>query len=186
MADIAVFASGRGSNFQVLHRELKARGHHRVAVLVCDRKAAGAMEYARDQEIDIIYAPYRDRTPEEVEAQIIEELEPYAPKLLVLAGFMRLLTPRIIAEYQDRIINIHPSLLPRHPGIDSIRRSWESSDDYLGISIHYVDEGMDSGALIVQQMFHRSEVSNLEEAETRIHELEHFWYHRTVATLLDK
>jgi phosphoribosylglycinamide formyltransferase-1 len=185
LADIAVFASGRGSNFIALHRELEKTGTHRVAVLICDRKAAAALEYARSNGIDAVYCPYKDRSPDEVERQIIERLRPYRPELLVLAGYMRLLTPRLINEFPDRIINIHPSLLPRHPGVDSIRRSWESGDEYLGITIHFVDEGMDTGKIIVQQAFHRSEAQNLEAAQARIHELEHFWYHRTVAAILD-
>ncbi len=185
VSDIVVFASGRGSNFTAIHRTLKNTPYG-ISALVCDDRQAPVKEYALLNGIPVIDASCKGRAREEVEGEILSKITPLSPRLLVLAGYRRLLTPLLVNSFPSSIINIHPSLLPRHPGMDSIRRSWESEDEYLGISIHYVDEGMDSGEIIVQQAFHRSEVESADEMERRIHALEHFWYPRTIIELLKK
>lgn len=185
MADIAVFASGNGTNFQAIHRDFERDSRHRISMLISDRKNSGALNYAIEKGIPGEFISYKNRPREEAEQEILSHLEQRGIALIVLAGFMRLISPLIINAYPDRIINIHPSLLPRHPGTRGIEQSWGSGDDYLGISIHYVDEGMDTGRIIVQQAFHRSDVNSLTEAENQIHQLEHFWYPRTIRNLLD-
>lgn len=186
MAEIAVFASGTGSNFSTIAEDFATNNEHSICALVCDRKQAPVLQIASQRQIPIIYSSYFKRSRREAEEQIINQLHEYKPKLLVLAGFMRLLSPHFIQSFNGNIINIHPSLLPRHPGADAIHNSWISGDNYLGISIHWVDEGMDTGSIIVQQAFHRSEVENLQQAEARIHELEHFWYPKTIRSILDQ
>lgn len=185
MADIAVFASGTGTNFTAIHRDLTSDSRHRISLLISDRKNSGAMKFASENGIPAEFISYSNRSRQDAEQEILKYLAGSEVRLIVLAGFMKLLSPLIINAYPDRIINIHPSLLPRHPGTRGIEQSWESGDDYLGISIHYVDEGMDTGRIILQQAFHRSEVTSLEEAEKHIHQLEHYWYPRTIRNLLD-
>jgi phosphoribosylglycinamide formyltransferase-1 len=97
---------------------------------------------------------------------------------------MRLLTPRLIDAYASRIINIHPSLLPKYPGAHGIADSYASGDRELGITIHRVDYGLDSGPIILQQSFIRG-AESLEEAEAHIHELEHLHYPQVMIRLLD-
>ncbi len=183
MANLAILASGGGSNFEALTRAL-APTEHQTAGLIYDRKKAGAAVRAAGLGVPSWYIPYSGRSREEAEAAITDRLEKLSPRLIALAGFMRILSPRFVRRWQDRLINIHPSLLPRHPGTDSIRRSYEAGDKRLGITIHRVDEGVDTGPILLQQSFPRREAVSLEEAEKRIHQLEHRWYPEVVLRLL--
>ncbi len=185
MADIAVFASGNGSNFQAIAEHLQG-GPHRVACLVCDRKRAFAFERAHTLGIPSYYVPYVGRTREEAESEMLAILKDHDVSLVVLAGFMRLLTPVLVDAFAGRIVNIHPSLLPKYPGTAAIEESFMSGDQELGITIHYVDHGMDSGPIIAQRSFSRVPGENLDEAETRIHALEHHTYPEVVMNILDE
>lgn len=185
MADIAVFASGNGSNFQAIAERLQ-EGPHRVACLVCDRKGAFAFERARSLDIPSYYVPYPGRRREEVEAEMLGILQDHDIALVVLAGFMRLLTPVLVDAYAGRIVNIHPSLLPKYPGTSAIEESFSSEDEELGITIHYVDHGMDSGPIIARRSLPRVSGESLDQAEARIHALEHLTYPEVVMNILEE
>ena len=105
--------------------------------------------------------------------------------LIALAGFMKLLSPGFIDKYPGKIINIHPSLLPRHPGTDGIRQSYLSGDTELGVTIHRVDYGLDTGPVIMQKSFNRTGEESLSEIETKIHELEYQYYPAVLIDILD-
>ncbi len=184
MANLAVFASGNGSNFQAI-AETVGRTSHSVRCLICDRAGAFALERARALGIPAHVVSYSRRPRTESEEEILHIIEPYAIDLIALAGFMRLLTPRLIDRYPGRIINIHPALLPKYPGTRAIAESYDSQDTDLGITIHRVDYGMDTGPIIVQQSFRRVGGETMEEIEQRIHNLEHATYPRIVTELLD-
>ena len=188
MAKVAIFASGRGSNFIAIHEFLEKSelGQHAICCLASDKPDCPAVAYARSQNIPVLmmdYAKGKDR--ESTETQLLAQLSPYAPDLLVLAGFMRLLSPVLVDAWSGRIINIHPSLLPKYPGVHGIQDSFASGDSWLGISIHYVDHGLDSGPIIIQKSFERSGSESLVEIEERIHRLEHETYPVTVWNLLE-
>ena len=106
--------------------------------------------------------------------------------MIVLAGFMKLLSPEMTKKYDGKIINIHPALLPKYPGTHGIEESFASSDTELGVTVHYVDSGMDTGKVIRQKSFVRSGSESLEEIETRIHDCEHEIYPQVVIELLDR
>lgn len=187
MANYAVFASGRGSNFIAIHDYL-ARVHprHQFLALVSDQPDSGAVAWAREHGLRVILLHYPKGKPRgEVEAELLTTLGEDKPDLLVFAGFMRLVSPVLIDAFPRRIVNIHPALLPRHPGAHAIAESYASGDTELGITIHYVDYGMDTGEVIVQESFSRNGDESLETIEARIHALEHGRYPRTVALLLD-
>ena len=189
MAKVAVFASGTGSNFQAIDRYLKltSTSGHQLCCLVSDKPACGAVSYARANGIPVILMAYAKGKPrEQTEAELVRELQPLHPALLVLAGFMRLLTPVVLDAWPNAIINIHPSLLPRFPGAHGIADSYASPDRQLGITIHYVDSGLDSGEIILQQSFERTGSESLEEIEKHLHELEHSTYPVLVNALLDR
>jgi len=187
LALCAVFASGRGSNFIAIDRYLQEQcPEHRVAWLVSDKADSGAVKYATLHNIPTLVVKYKGRTKDEVENEILAFFGTTKPALIILAGFMRLLGSLLIKTFPSRIINIHPSLLPNHPGLHGIRDSYESNDPLLGISIHYVDEGMDTGLIIIQESFRRTGDETLETIEEHIHALEHGTYPVTVATLLDR
>jgi len=185
MAKIAVLASGSGSNFQAIADKLPAAGHS-VCCLVYDRKDAYARIRAERAEIPAHYVCYAGKKREHAEREIAEIIGTYEPEYIVLAGFMRMLTPWFVTEFSGKIINIHPALLPRHPGTHGIEDSYNSGDSELGITIHYVDEGMDTGPVIHQASFTRNGNETLEQVAERIHQLEHENYPREIIRLLDK
>jgi formyltetrahydrofolate-dependent phosphoribosylglycinamide formyltransferase len=123
---------------------------------------------------------------EAAEAQMTSWLEQAGTDLVVLAGFMRILTPFFVRRWRGKLINIHPSLLPRHPGAHGLEDSYDSGDTELGITVHWVDEGVDTGEVIEQRSFARHAKMTLEEAEFRIHQLEHELYPAVVKRLLDR
>ncbi|NNM67831.1 MAG: phosphoribosylglycinamide formyltransferase [Spirochaetales bacterium] len=190
MAGYAVLASGSGSNFEALVKTLAA-GPHRCCVLIGDRAGAGCFERAERLGVPAVlvsYAKDADGKLDRLSAErtLTHTLEEYRAELVVLAGFMRVLSPFFVHRWKGRLINIHPSLLPRHPGAHAIRDSWESTDLELGVSVHWVDEGVDTGKLIEQASFSRSGIQSLAEAEEQIHRLEHQLYPRVVRRLLDE
>ncbi len=182
-------ASGRGSNFEALARALKERPagrRHDCVLLVHDRRAAPAAERAAGLSIPSIYIRYPGRSAEEAEAEIAAALDEAGADLVALAGFMRLLSPAFVAARRGRIVNIHPSLLPKWPGARAIERAYEAGEGEFGVTVHFVDEGMDSGQVIDSSSFcAEAPRQGLEEIEARIHALEHKLYPRTVLSLLD-
>lgn len=184
MGKIAVFASGSGSNFQVIAEAIAATDHS-IDCLICDRKNARAIERAMQLDIPVKYISYYKRSKEDAEQEILHYLANRNISLIVLAGYMRLLTPLLIDAYKNKIINIHPSLLPKYPGTTAIETSFNSGDLKLGITIHRVDYGMDTGPVILQKSFTRTQDESLEEVETKIHQLEHKHYPQVILNLLN-
>ena len=185
MARLAILASGNGSNFEAIARALK-RTTHSLEFLLCDRRKAFALERARTLGVPVYLVSYKDRVREEAEKEIIAHCVDHHVDLIALAGFMRLLTPAFLEHFGGDILNIHPALLPKFPGVDAIRRSVEAGESALGISIIKIDGGCDTGPILFQASFERPKEASLEDIETRIHELEHEHYPRVVIDLLDK
>jgi len=189
---VAVLASGSGSNFQALAQAFtdpaRNPAGHQIALLVCDKPGAGCLERAQRLGIPSLVIAYGKGGSAEVrqgaEREMTAALESFGVDLVVLAGFMRILTPLFVGRWKGRLVNIHPALLPRHPGAHGIADSFASGDDRLGITVHWVDEGVDTGAVIAQSSFPRSPGLTLAEAEARIHALEHELYPTTVLNLL--
>lgn len=183
MANCIVFVSGKGSNLVQIHQYLQNTPHW-VAGVITDKPQCGGAEYARKQGIPLLVADY-SQGKEVAEQTIINWIhEQPQIKLLVLAGFMRILSESLIKEFENKIINIHPTLLPKHPGKNGLSRSIESDDDSLGITIHYVDEGVDTGPIILQESFLRSNDQTFEQLEEKIHQIEHRLYPKVVVELL--
>lgn len=183
---LAVLASGSGSNFEALVTALHAQSPHRVVLLLGDKPGLGA--YARAERLGVPWqlVPYQGRPRAEAEADLNRRLQAAGIELVVLAGFMRLLGADFVRAWKGRLVNIHPSLLPRHPGAHGIADSYASGDTELGISIHWVDEGLDSGPLLRQASFARPAGASLAEVEARIHALEHEHYPQVVRLLADR
>lgn len=184
MANIAVLASGSGTNFQAIAEALPAAGH-KISCIVYDRKKAYVKKRADKLSIPAHYIAYVNKTKEEAEKEIKTVVSLYKPDYIVLAGYMRLFTSYFVSEFRNKIVNIHPSLLPKYPGIHGIEDSYNSGDEKVGISIHFIDEGMDTGPIIIQKSFTRSGNESLKEVEKKIHALEHKWYPETIISLLN-
>lgn len=186
MARVAIFTSGNGSNFEAITKKILADGRHTVSLMVCNRKAAFSFSRAATLGVESYYLCYMDREPSDVEEEIIGVLKDKEIDLIVLAGFMKILTPKIIDAFPNKIINIHPSLLPKYPGAHAIEESFNGDDECYGITIHYVDYGMDSGPIIVQKKILRVPNISREDFECSIHGAEHEAYPEVVINLLNK
>lgn len=184
MARLAVLASGSGSNFEAIVSALRTDGRHEIAILVSDRKRAYALERAARLGVKAAYVTFVGRTKAEAEAEISALLESEGVELVALAGYMRIMGPEFVGRWRGRLVNLHPSLLPLYPGAHGIRDSYMSDDRELGISVHYVDEGMDTGGIIAQYSIPRVEGETLEGAESRIHQLEHRHYPAEIIKLM--
>jgi phosphoribosylglycinamide formyltransferase-1 len=188
VAKIAVLASGSGSNFEAIAVALARQGHQ-VALLVCDKPGAYCLTRAAKLGVPTLVLPYPkgatagDRAT--VERAMTQAIEASGAELVVLAGFMRILTPVFVGRWKGKLVNIHPALLPRHPGAHGIADSFASSDPELGVTVHWVDEGVDTGSILAQRSFVRTPGLTLEEAEARIHALEHELYPSTILSLLE-
>ena len=183
MSEVAIFASGNGSNFEAVTTGVRESGHN-VACLVYDRLEAKAAKRASRLGVPSHYVSYFQRDRSEAESEIVSILDSYSARLLVLAGFMRILSAGFVDANPRRIVNIHPALLPAHPGLHAIEASFRSDDTELGITIHYVDDGIDTGPVIRQASFTRNGTESLEEITDRIHGLEHSTYPLVVVDLL--
>jgi len=185
MANLAVFASGSGSNFQAL-AESVIPSDHSVCCLICDNGEALALQRASLLGIPSYHILYDGRPREEAEKEILSLLADCSADLVALAGFMKILSPRFINQFPGTIINIHPSLLPKYPGTRGIEASFHSGDRKLGITIHEIDAGVDTGPIIMQKSFLKHDNETIESVEKRIHTLEHASYPVVIMELLDK
>jgi phosphoribosylglycinamide formyltransferase-1 len=183
MAELIVLASGSGTNFEAIaHRVTNTP--HRLSALVTDKPAAGAIARAGRLGIPVENISY-EHSRSAAEQQLAAICERRNPDLICLAGFMRILTPGFVERFPGRIINIHPSILPDFPGLRAIERSFADPKAELGISIHYVDAGVDTGPIIEQHRVERTANLDLASAEAAIHRLEHRYYPEVVVRLLD-
>jgi phosphoribosylglycinamide formyltransferase 1 len=184
MARLAVFASGKGTNFVALARAIKPT-RHLIEFLLCDVAGAPVLDRAKELGVPTFPISYGGEKRESVEKKIVRHLERRRVDMVALAGFMKLLTPWFLDAFKGPVINIHPSLLPKYPGIHGIDESYASGDSELGITIMRVDAGVDTGPVILQKSFRRKEGEARDRVEARIHELEHEWYPRVVLSMLD-
>jgi|WetSurMetagenome_2_1015567.scaffolds.fasta_scaffold539571_1 phosphoribosylglycinamide formyltransferase 1 len=186
MARLAVFASGRGTNFLAIAAALKAAHRHTIEFVLCDVEGAAVLQRAQELKIPTFPISYTGLPREAVEKKIVRHLERRQVDLVALAGFMKLLTPYFIDAFKGPIINLHPSLLPKYPGVHGIRDSWASPDTELGITVMRIDPGIDTGPVLLQKSFTRTGAETLEEIESRIHALEYEWFPRVLIGLLDE
>ncbi|MDU2240099.1 MAG: phosphoribosylglycinamide formyltransferase [Paenibacillus sp.] len=180
---IAVFASGQGSNFQnLLDASRAGELDAEIVLLVCDKPQAFVVERARQAGVECyLFDPKAYARREDYEAEIAAELEKRRVDLVVLAGYMRLLTAVLVEPYAGRMINIHPSLLPAFPGKDAIGQAWKYGVKVTGVTVHLVDGGMDTGAVIAQAAVEIAPNDTLESLEAKIHAAEQRLYPQVVS-----
>jgi phosphoribosylglycinamide formyltransferase-1 len=146
--NIVVLISGRGSNLEAL---LDAGLAARFVGVISNRDDARGLDIARSHGVEAIVVPHRDHpTREAFEGKLADAIDAFAPGLIVLAGFMRVLTPSFVSRYAGRLINIHPSLLPAFPGLDTHRRALEAGVKVHGCTVHFVTALLDHGPIIAQ------------------------------------
>lgn len=178
MLKIGVLASGRGTNLQSIIDSIQ-RGdlETEIRIVISDRKGAKALARASKYHIPNQYINPDDyATKEEFEQAMINLLEEHKVELVILAGFMRLLTPYFVRHYKNKIMNIHPSLLPAFPGLNAQRQALEYGVKIAGCTVHFVDEGMDTGPIILQAAVPVKEGDTEETLAERILQEEHRIY----------
>ncbi|MCX5701984.1 MAG: phosphoribosylglycinamide formyltransferase [Candidatus Omnitrophica bacterium] len=176
--NIAVFASGRGTNFGAIIRGVK-RGliKANLALLVSDNPKAGAIGRAKRAGIKVALVKKEDFTSkDDFEVKIIQYLKEEKIDLIVLAGFMRLLSPEFVMQHKGRILNIHPSLLPSFKGTQGIKDAFNYGVMVTGVTVHFIDEELDHGPIILQEPVKIKENDTPESLEKRIHKIEHRLY----------
>ena len=178
VARIVVLISGRGSNMRALAgRSADPAMGYEVAGVLSDRPQAAGLEAAADLGI-----PARALVPDpaaprvEYEAALAAAIEEFAPSLIVLAGFMRILSAPFVARYAGRILNIHPSLLPKYPGLDTHRRVLAARESEHGATVHFVTEQLDGGPLIIQGRIPVEPDDDPQSLQARVYVLEHCIY----------
>ncbi len=172
--DIAVLISGEGTNLQALLDSVHGREGIAVVAVAASRPQAGGLARAQLAGVETgVFAigDYEDRAGRD--AALADWLDERRPDLLVLAGFMEVLTPEFIRRFAGRIINVHPALLPAFPGVCAIEQALQYGVKVGGVTIHFVDEGVDTGPVLLQEAFDVPYHRDIAKIEERVHEIEH-------------
>ncbi len=172
---VAIFVSGSGSNLQaIIDTSIPSI---EIALVFSNNPDAYALKRAENHGIPTLVINHRDfKSREEFETEILKHLEPLGIELIVLSGFMRILSPLFVKEYNNRMINLHPALLPSFPGIHAARQALEAGVKFTGCTVHFVDEGVDSGPIILQAVVPVLDGDDEDSLLQKIHEEEHRIY----------
>jgi len=186
LSKIGVLVSGRGSNLQALIDAAHAgRLGGEIAAVVSNVESAPALDRARKAGIPAHFRDHRGRPREAFDADLASLLRPLGVELVCLAGYMRLLSPGFVRTFPGRVLNVHPSLLPSFPGLDAQRQALEYGAKVSGATVHVVDEGLDSGPILLQEAVPVLESDSVAELSARILEAEHRLYPRAVQAVLE-
>jgi phosphoribosylglycinamide formyltransferase-1 len=184
---IGVLGSGKGSNFVAIADACAAgKIPAEIAIVLSDVETAGILEHARARKIPAKFIPpgkFRTKLEEESERTFVEALRAARVDLIVLAGFMRVLKGDFLRAFEGRIVNIHPSLLPSFPGLEAWKQALDHGVKFTGCTVHFVDAGVDSGAIIGQQTVPVLDNDTPESLHQRIHAAEHELYPKCVAAI---
>jgi len=183
---IAIFISGRGSNMEVIVKNAKngiLTNYCEVGVVLSNKKDAKGLEIAKNLGVDTLYIESAGKSRSSFEAEVVEVLKPYHIDYIVLAGFMRILSKTLLREYKNRIINIHPADTNEFQGLHAYEWAFEEKKEFTKITVHYVDEGVDTGVIIAQQEVDLRGASTLEEVEQRGLRVEHEFYSEVLKSI---
>ena len=184
--NVAVLISGNGSNLQAIIDKFQKDELVNVSCVVSNKKDAYGLVRAEKAKIDNYFVDNKNfSSREEFEQAVINILDKYEPDLVVLAGFMRILSELFVNKYKNKLINIHPSLLPKYKGLDTHRKVLENQDDYHGVTVHFVDNTLDGGPILAQTRT-PVETQDIKELEEKIHELEHKIYPEVIKDIAQK
>lgn len=186
MKRIGVLVSGRGSNLQALiEASRKGTLGGEVAVVVSNVEAAPALERARRAGLPAVFRDHRGSRREEFDAELVGTLKGHDVDLVCLAGYMRLLSPVFLRAFPRRVVNVHPSLLPAFPGLEAQRQAWDYGVKLSGATVHLVEEGLDSGPIVLQEAVAALDADTPDSLAARILEVEQRIYPRAVRILLE-
>jgi phosphoribosylglycinamide formyltransferase-1 len=180
MLKIGILGSGKGSNCRAILRSIRdGKLNATATVVISDVLDAPILEIAREFGVANAYLPpghFRTRLEPNVEAQLVGMLKDAEAEVVVLAGFMRVLKEQMLAAFPRRILNIHPSLLPKFPGLEAWKQALAANEKWTGVTVHYVDEQVDHGDIIAQRKVPVMSDDTPESLHARIQEVEHVLY----------
>lgn len=182
---LAVLISGSGSNLQAIIDRFSSDPTVTISCVISNIQDAYGLERAKKAGIDnlvINHGAFLSR--EEFEEELIKALSEYNPDLVVLAGFMRILSEVFVNEYSEKLINIHPSLLPKYKGLDTHQRVIENQEEFHGVTVHFVDSTLDGGPICAQSSI-KVQTDDVNELKKSIHKLEHELYPRVIKDIAD-
>ena len=184
---IAIFISGRGSNMEAIVHQAQhgiLKDVCEVVLVFSNKPGAKGLEVARQLGVPTAVIPSKGKTREEFEKEVLELLKPYRPDYIVLAGFMRILSPVFVRAYKNRIVNIHPADTKLFQGVGGYEWAFENKLPTTKITVHFVDEGVDTGPIIAQREVDLRGADTLEEVERRGLQAEHEFYSQALKKLL--
>jgi phosphoribosylglycinamide formyltransferase 1 len=182
---LGILLSGRGSNFEAIADSVKAgRLQAEIAIVISNRADAPGLESARKRGLNALLIPSKGRVREEHDSEVVAALQRANVDLVCLAGYMRLLSPGFIRAFSNRIVNIHPSLLPAFPGMDAQKQALEYGVKITGCTVHFVDEHLDHGPIILQKTVPVLDGDDVHTLSARILEQEHVAYSEAIALIL--
>src|SRR5215467_1401723 len=182
---LGILLSGRGTNFEAIADSIQAgRLPAEIAIVISNRGDATGLESAKRRGLNATLIPSKGRQREEHDAEVIAALREAKVDLICLAGYMRLLSPEFVRAFPNRILNIHPSLLPAFPGLEAQKQALEYGAKISGCTVHFVDEHLDHGAIILQRSVPVLETDDLHSLSARILQQEHIAYTEAIRLLL--
>lgn len=183
---LAILVSGNGSNLQSIidHVEQK-KLQAKICVVISNNANAFALKRAKQAGIPTVVISHKIHTDRaEYDRSLIEQLQKFGAQWIALAGFMRILGSDLIAKYEGRILNIHPSLLPKFPGLKAIEQALNSGEKATGVTVHYVNDGVDTGPVILQERVEIDPTDDLDRLKTKIQAIEHQIYPKALQKVL--
>ena len=186
MKNLGILLSGRGSNFEAIAKNIASGkiSDARIAVVVSNRADAGGIAMARKLQLETVVIPSKGKAREEHDREVVEVLQQHQVSLVCLAGYMRLLSPWFVKQFPHRILNIHPSLLPAFPGLEAQQQAFAYGVKIAGCTVHFVDEELDHGAIILQKAVHVMDGDDEHTLAARILEQEHIAYTEAIKIVL--
>lgn len=186
MHSLGILLSGRGSNFVAIADSIDAGRipDAKIAVVISNKAGAPGIEVARKRAMEALVIPSKGRPREEHDQEVVAELKQHGVDLVCLAGYMRLLSPWFVQQFPRRILNIHPSLLPAFPGLEAQEQAFAYGVKVSGCTVHFVDEELDHGAIIVQKTVPVLDGDDERSLAARILEQEHLAYTEAINLVL--
>jgi len=187
MKNLGILLSGRGSNFEAIARNIASGkiGDARIAVVISNRTDAGGIETAKRLGLATLVIPSKGKMREDHDREVVTALERHKVDLVCLAGYMRLLSPWFVKQFPHRILNIHPSLLPAFPGLEAQQQAFAYGVKVAGCTVHFVDEELDHGAIIVQKAVPVLDDDDEHTLAARILDQEHIAYSEAISKVLE-
>lgn len=186
MKNLGILLSGRGSNFLAIADNISSgRLEAKIAVVISNRADAAGIETARQRGLNALVIPSKGKLREEHDREVVAALHDHGVDLVCLAGYMRLLSPWFVQQFPNRILNIHPALLPAFPGLEAQKQALDYGVKLSGCTVHFVDENLDHGAIILQKVVPVLDSDDEHTLAARILEQEHMAYSEAIRIVLD-